>query len=169
MTAVKNDIHAIRSAAVENEAATTAKLTVRDAADAPVGGIDTSKNDAGQASVRPVVADPVQLTRNSMRQFNENFHVMVEVGAVATSGYQSAISEWSKYAQRVTRRNVEILSKARDPRALLGSQDNYLKEGMQNLLSVNAQVSELAAQVAREMIGKLNAGAGKTTDRLPSM
>ena len=104
-----------------------------------------------------------------MRQFNENFHVMVEVGAVATSGYQSAISEWSKYAQRVTRRNVEILSKARDPRALLGSQDNYLKEGMQNLLSVNARVSELSAQVAREMIGKLNAGAGKTTDRLPSM
>ena len=121
MTAGKNDIHAIRSATVENEAATTAKLTVRDAADAPVGGIDTSKNDAGQTSVRPVVADPVQLTRNSMRQFNENFHVMVEVGAVATSGYQSAISEWSKYAQRVTRRNVEILSKARDPRALLGS------------------------------------------------
>ena len=166
MTAVKNDIHAIRSAAVENEAATTAKLTVRDA---PVGGIDTSKNDVGQASVRPFVADPVQLTRNSMRQFNENFHVMVEVGAVATSGYQSAISEWSKYAQRVTRRNVEILSKARDPRALLGSQDNYLKEGMQNLLSANARVFELSAQVAREMIGKLTAGAGKTADRLPSM
>jgi hypothetical protein len=27
----------------------------------------------------------------------------------------------------------------------------------------------LSAQVAREMIGKLTAGAGKTTDQLPSM
>jgi hypothetical protein len=40
---------------------------------------------------------------------------------------------------------------------------------MQNLLSVNAWISELSAQVAREMIGKLTAGAGKTADQLPSM
>ena len=94
---------------------------------------------------------------------------MAANGLIGINSAVRAISEWSKYAQRVTRRNVEILSKVRDPRALLGSQDNYQKEGMQNLLSVNARLSELTAQVAREMIGKLNAGAGKITDRLPSM
>ena len=40
---------------------------------------------------------------------------------------------------------------------------------MQNPLSVNARVFELAAQVAPEMIGKLTADARKTADQLPSM
>ena len=166
MTTVKNDIHAISSAADGNETVTTGKLAAHDAADAPARGADNSRKLTEQ-TFDQLIADSVQVSQNAVRQFNRNCQVMVQVGAVGASGYQSFLSEWSDYARHAARRNVQFCNEVRNPRTRMDVQEAYLKEGMQGLLSVGARVSELSAQVAHEMVGKLSASTVKTVDSLP--
>ena len=169
MTNENEAIRTIRSAtdetadAVKSAASDAAGATADVAREAAARSADVAKKVTEQSSreFNRLFNDSAQASQDAARQISRNFDVLVKVGTVMASGYQSIVAEWSKYAQQTAKRNTEALNKVlkvRNARDLLDVQDGFLKESVESLLSASARASELSARTANEAAGKLNAG-----------
>ena len=100
-----------------------------------------------------------EASQDAARQFNQNLDLLLQVGSVVASGYQSILSEWSNYAQQAARRNADALNailRVQSPRDLLRVEGDLLKDNVQDLLSINARISELSAAFANQAVEKLD-------------
>jgi hypothetical protein len=170
MATDREAVRTIQSAS--DDAAGTAKTAARataGAADATVDtvrqtaerGADTAKQVAEKSSQEfgRLLNFSAEASQDAARQFNQNLDLLLQVGSVVASGYQSIISEWSNYAQQAARRNVDALNailRVQSPQDLLRVEGDLLKDNVQDLLSVSARISELSAQFATEAIEKLD-------------
>src|SRR3954470_5339107 len=171
MATDKEAVRTIRSAT--DEAAETANTTVRSATstagaaanlahEAADRGTETAKRIADQSSREfgRLINISAEASQDAARQFNQNLDVLLQVGAVVASGYQSILSEWSNFAQQAAQRNADAVNavlRVRNPHDLLSVQGDLLKDGVQNLLSTSARISELSAEAANKAVEKLNA------------
>src|SRR5690242_4599865 len=164
-------VHTIRSASDETAgtvktaaraAAGAANATAATARETTERGADTAKQVVEKSSQEfgRLISFSAEVSQDAVRQFNQNLDVLLQIGSVVASGYQSILSEWSSYAQQAARRNVDTLNavlRVQSPQDLLRVEGALLKDNLQDLLSVTARVSELSAQFATEAGEKLDA------------
>jgi hypothetical protein len=176
MAEEKDTVRSARSTA--EETADTARTAARaTAGTARAGGdlaretadrsADMAKEFAEQASRGggQILKISAEASQDVARQFNQNLDLLLQVGSVVTSGYQSILSEWSNYAQQSARRNIDALNailRVQSPQDLLRVEGDLLKDNVQDLLSVGARISELSAEFATKAVERLDARTQET-------
>src|SRR5690242_21454077 len=136
-------VRTIRSAS--DETAGTAKTAARAAAGAANAtaretaerGADTAKQVVEKSSQEfgRLISFSAEVSQDAVRQFNQNLDVLLQIGSVMASGYQSILSEWSSYAQQPARRNVDTLNailRVQSPQDLLRVEGALLKDNLQD-------------------------------------
>ena len=149
-----DDAAGTATAGAANAAADAVRQTAERGADTAKQVVEKSNQEFGR-----LINLSTEASQDAVRQFNQNLDLLLQVGSVVTSGYQSIISEWSNYAQQAARRNVDALNaifRVQSPQDLLRVEGDLLKDNVQDLLSVSARISELSARFATEAVEKLD-------------
>jgi hypothetical protein len=100
-----------------------------------------------------MVTRQFEVSQEAARYVQQNLDVLMQVGGVLTSGFQSILREWANYAQTAARRNVDginSLLRARTLQDLASAQSDLLVSELQLLLDRSVRISEVTAGLARD-------------------
>jgi hypothetical protein len=129
-------------------ASETASRIASDAADASQ---QVAKRSAEQFD--QMVSRQFEASQEATRHVQQNLDVLMQVGGVLATGFQSILREWADYAQTAARRNVDgvnRLLRARTPQDLASEQSDLLVSELQLLLDSSVRISEVTAGLARD-------------------
>src|SRR5687768_7048650 len=131
-----------------------------EAAEAPQTSpyIATTVADKGTKEAQNLVEQAARTVQTVVQQAGQNLDLALQLAGTATSGYQSVQTELAGQARQAVQRTQDALTQAsqvRSPTALLDLQGSYLTDSLQAVLVTNARLAEIAADVARQAVDKL--------------
>jgi hypothetical protein len=125
--------------------------TSRIASDAADASQQVAKRSAEQFD--QMVSRQFEASQEATRHVQQNLDVLMQVGGVLTTGFQSILQEWANYAQSAARRNVDgvnSLLRAGTLQDLASAQSDLLVSEIQILLDSSVRISEVTAGLARD-------------------
>jgi hypothetical protein len=131
-----------------------------EAAEAPRTSPYTAPNVAPKSAEKAqhLVEQTARTAQSAVQQAGQNLALALQLTGTAVSSYQSVQSKLAEHAQQAVQRTLDALTQAsqvRSPTALLDLQSTYLTDSLQAVLTINARLAEIAAEVAQQAADKL--------------